>query len=82
MHMLNSSLASEQSERDTLRRSSKKNAKRIYIYIYIFITYTRKMDLSDRSVRVDYLSLFHPNNPALILGMLVGYVATDTSNSS
>ena len=30
------------------------------------------MDQSDRSVRVDYLSIFHPNNPPLVLGMLVG----------
>ena len=30
-------LASERSERDTLSRSSMKNAIRIYIYIYIYI---------------------------------------------
>ena len=30
------------------------------------------MDISDRSVGVDYLSIFHPNNPPLVLGMLVG----------
>ena len=31
--------------------------------IYIFITYVRKMDQSDRSIGVDYISIFHPNNP-------------------
>ena len=30
-------LASERSERDTLSRSSMKNAIRIYIYVYIYI---------------------------------------------
>ena len=39
------------------------------------------MDQSDRSVGVDYISMFHPNNPPLVLGMLVGCVATDTSSS-
>ena len=34
------------------------------------------MDQSDRSVGVDYISIFHPNNPPLVLGMLVGCVAT------
>ena len=29
------------------------------------------MDKSDCSVVVDYLSIFHPNNPPLLLGMLV-----------
>ena len=48
-------------------------------YIYIFITWARKMDQSDRSVRVNYISIFHPNNLPLVLGMLVGCVATDTS---
>ena len=33
------------------------------------------MDQSDRSVGVDYISIFHPNNPPLVLGMLVGCVA-------
>ena len=28
------------------------------------------MDQSDRSIVVDYLSIFHPNNPPLVLGML------------
>ena len=37
---------------------------------------------SDRSVGVDYISIFHPNNPPLELGMLVGCVATDTSSSN
>ena len=27
-------------------------------------------------IGVDYLSIFHPNNPPLVLGMLVGCVAT------
>ena len=40
------------------------------------------MDQLDRSLRVDYLSIFHPNNPPLVLGMLVGCVATDTSSSN
>ena len=26
------------------------------------------MDQSDRSVGVDYISIFHPNNPPLVLG--------------
>ena len=39
------------------------------------------MDQSDHSVGVDYLSIFHPNNPTLVLGMLVGCVATDSSSS-
>ena len=34
------------------------------------------MDQSDHSVGVDYLSIFHPNNPPLVLGMLLGCVAT------
>ena len=40
------------------------------------------MDQSDRSVGVDYLSIFHPNNSPLVLGMLVECVATDTSSSN
>ena len=42
------------------------------------------MDQSDHSVGVDYISIFHPNNPPLVLGMLVGCIATDpgSSNSS
>ena len=40
------------------------------------------MDQSDRSVGVDYISIFHPNNPPVVLGMLVGCVATDTSSSN
>ena len=32
------------------------------------------MDQSDRSVRVDYISIFHPNNPPLVLGMFVGWL--------
>ena len=38
------------------------------------------MDQSDRFVGVD--SVFLPNNPPLVLGMLVGCVATDTSSSN
>ena len=52
------------------------------MYIYVFITWARKMDQSDRSVEVDYLSIFHPNNPPLVLGMLVGCIASDTSSSN
>ena len=33
------------------------------------------MDQSDRSVGVDYISIFHPNNPPPLLGMLIGCVA-------
>ena len=40
------------------------------------------MDQSDRSVRVDYISIFHPNNPHMVLGILVGCVAMDTSSSN
>ena len=40
------------------------------------------MDQSDRSIGVDYISIFHPNNPPLILGMLIGCVAKDTSSSN
>ena len=40
------------------------------------------MDQSDRAVEVDYLSIFHPNNTPLVLGMLVGCVATDTSSNN
>ena len=40
----------------------------------------RNMDQSDRSVGMDSLSIFHPNNPPLLLGMLVGCVAMDTSS--
>ena len=40
------------------------------------------MDQSDRSVGVDYILIVHPNNPSLVLGMLVGCVATDTSSSN
>ena len=54
----------------------------IYIYIYIYFTHAHKMDQSDRSVGVDYLSIFYPNNPSLVLGMLVGCIATDTSSSN
>ena len=39
------------------------------------------MNQSDRSIGVDYLSIFHPNKPPLVLGMLVGCVATDTSST-
>ena len=37
------------------------------------------MDQSDPSVGVDYILIFHPNNPPLVPDMLVGCVATDTS---
>ena len=40
------------------------------------------MEQSDRSVGVDYISEFHPNNLPLVLGMLAGCVATDTSSSN
>ena len=40
------------------------------------------MDQSDHSVGVDYISMFQPNNPPLVLDMLVGCVATDTSSSN
>ena len=40
------------------------------------------MDQSDRSVGVDYITIFHPNNPPLGLGMLLGCVAVDTSSSN
>ena len=40
------------------------------------------MDQSDRSVGVDYISIFHLNDQPLVLGMLVGCVATDTSSSN
>ena len=38
------------------------------------------MDQSDSSVGVDYISIFHPYKPPLVLGMLVGYVAMDSSS--
>ena len=40
------------------------------------------MDQPDRSVGVDYILIFHPNNPPLVLGMLVECVATDTSSTN
>ena len=40
------------------------------------------MDQSDRFVGVDYISIFHPNNPPLVSGMLIGCVATDTGSSN
>ena len=36
------------------------------------------MDQSNWSVREEYISIFHPNIPPVILGMVNGYVATDT----
>ena len=33
------------------------------------------MDQPDRSVGVDYISIFHPNYPLLVLDMLLGCVA-------
>ena len=35
------------------------------------------MDKSGRSVRVDCISIFHPNNPPLVLGMLPAAVAIE-----
>ena len=40
------------------------------------------MDHSNSSVGVDYISIFHPNNPPMVLGMLVGCVAMDASSSN
>ena len=40
------------------------------------------MDQSDHSVGVEYFLIFHPNIPSLVLGMLVGCVAMDTSSSN
>ena len=40
------------------------------------------MDQSDRSVGVDYLSILYHNNPPMVLGMLIGFVATDISSSN
>ena len=36
------------------------------------------MDQSNWFVGVEYISMFHPNVPPLILRMVNGYVATDT----
>ena len=72
-------LTSEQSEQDT-NRGVQIRADAIYIYIYI--TLARNMDQSDHSIGVDYLSIFHPNNPLLVLGMLVECVTTDISSSN
>ena len=43
-----------------------------YMYIYIFITQACITDKSDGSAGVDYFSIFNPNIPPLVLGMLVG----------
>ena len=40
------------------------------------------MDLSDGSIGVDHFLIFHPNILPLVLGMLIGCVATDTSSSN
>ena len=40
------------------------------------------MDEIYRSAGVGYISIFHPNNPPLVLGMLLGRVAMDTSSSN
>ena len=45
--------------------------------INIFITQAHETDQSNWSVGVEYISMFHPNIPPLILGMVNGYVATD-----
>ena len=65
-------LASERSERDTIR-GVQIRAVAVYINIYYIAC---KMDQSDRFVGVDYLSIFHPNNPPLVYWACV---ATDTT---
>ena len=35
------------------------------------------MDHSDCSVGVDYISIFHPHNPPVVLGMPIACVTTD-----
>ena len=40
------------------------------------------MDQSNHSIGVEYFWIFYPNIPPLELGMLIGYVATDTSSSN
>ena len=46
--------------------------------IYIFITQMRETDQSNWFIGVEYISMFHPNVPPLILRVVNGYVATDT----
>ena len=70
-------LASERSEQDTIRGVQIRAGA-----IYIYFTLARNMDQSDHSIGVDYLSIFHPNNPPLVLGMLVECVAMDISSSN
>ena len=43
---------------------------KVLFLIYIFIAYARKTDPSDRSVGVEYFSIFHHNIPSLVLGIL------------
>ena len=38
----------------------------------------RETDQSNWSIRVEYISIFNPNIPPVILRMVNGYVATDT----
>ena len=42
------------------------------------VTSARETDQSNWFVGVEYISMFHPNVPPLILRMVNGYVATDT----
>ena len=48
----------------------------------IYIYYTGEQNGPIRSLRRGGLLIFHPNNPPLVLGVLVGCVATDTSSSN
>ena len=59
----------------------------IHIYIYMYIRIAFSIELRLRVSRslcslANYISIFHPNNPPLVLGMLVGSVATDTSSNN
>ena len=42
----------------------------------MFITYARKIEQSDWSIVVEYVSIFHPNIPPLMLDIRLLYVAT------
>ena len=57
-------------------------ARYLCIYIYIFMTWAHKTDQSDRSIGLDYISILHPNDPSLVLDMLMGCIATDTNSSN
>ena len=50
----------------------------IFRDINIFITQACETDQSNWSVRVEYISIFNPNIPSMILGMVNGYIAMDT----